>query len=231
MIDVLERPASRARGDLSRQFKFKTSQSTQETIDGVPTHAQESSDRAQLFVVEDNEAVIQMIIQGRSSHTRCVSRTHRLNLEWLSDRVNMDLKISVTNVHSRQHIADMSTKGSLTSCKWNELMILFCAVPESFHHSPFSVVAALVLLSHPFTHEASNYSGASSKSKPVGKKGSVLAAVRHERSSPLISGQEKTQSDVTGQVNPSLTSGDRLHSPGSTRNPEVTEPEASNLEG
>ena len=50
----------------------------------------------------------------------------------------------------------------------------------------------------------------------------TLAAVRHQRSSPLISAQEQAQSDVNGQENPSFASGDRLHFPGSTRNPEVT---------
>ena len=35
-------------------------------------------------------------------------------------------------------------KGSLTRYKWDELMILFGIVPEPFHCSPCSVVAALV---------------------------------------------------------------------------------------
>ena len=52
----------------------------------------------------------------------------------------------------------------------------------------------------------------------------MLAAARHEKSSPLISAQEKTQSDVKGQVNPSQVSGDRLHFPSSSRNSQVTEP-------
>ena len=39
----------------------------------------------------------------------------------------------------------------------------------------------------------------------------MLAAVRHDKSSPLSVGQEKTQSDVQGQVNPSQASGDPLH--------------------
>ena len=124
-----------------------------------------------------------------------------------------------------------------------------------FHRSPFSVGAALVPLaqqmakrSHPFTDEASKYSGASSMSKPEGKRVLALASVRHTKSSPLISAQEKTQSDIKGQENPGQASGDqprmvqqsddpsqenpgqasgdRLHFTGSTRHPEVTEPEA-----
>ena len=43
---------------------------------------------------------------------------------------------------------------------------------------------------------------------------SSRAGLLHEKSSPLISAQEETQSDVRGQVNPSQASGDRLHLPG-----------------
>ena len=46
VIDTSELPASRARGDPSRQLKFKTSQATQESIDDVLPNAQESSNRA-----------------------------------------------------------------------------------------------------------------------------------------------------------------------------------------
>ena len=65
-------------------------------------------------------------------------------------------------VHTTQQIADVVSGGSFTRDKWNELMILFGVVPESFHRSPFSVVAALVPLAHemvkrsrPFADEAS----------------------------------------------------------------------------
>ena len=83
----------------------------------------------------------------------------------------------------------------------------------------------------PFTDEASKYTGASSKSKPVGKKVLALAAVRHEKSSPLISAEEKTRSDVKSQENPGQPSGDQIACPSPTRNQEVTHPGVSNLEG
>ena len=77
-------------------------------------------------------------------------------------------------------------------------MILFGIVPECLHRSPFSVVAALVPLAHQMD-EASKFSGASSKSNPLGKRVLALAAVRLEKSSLLILAQEKTQFDVKGQ--------------------------------
>ena len=94
-------------------------------------------------------------------------------------------------------------------------MILFGFVPESDRLSPWSVVATarqMAKRSRPFTDEASKHTGASSQSKPVGKRVLALAAVRQEKSSPLISAQEKTQPDVKGQENPSQASGDRLQS-------------------
>ena len=72
--------------------------------------------------------------------------------------------------------------------------------------------------SRPFTDEASKYTGAC-------KRVLTLASVRHQKSSPLISAQEKTQSDVQGQENPNQASGDRSHLPGPTRKLEVTEPD------
>ena len=45
-----------------------------------------------LYVFEDNEAVIKMIMKGRSPTMRHVSRTHRVALDWLFDRINLDSK-------------------------------------------------------------------------------------------------------------------------------------------
>ena len=45
---------------------------------------------ALLYVFEDNEAVIKMIIKGRSPTMRHVSRTHRVASDRLFDRINLD---------------------------------------------------------------------------------------------------------------------------------------------
>ena len=44
------------------------------------------------YYLEDNEAVIKMIIKGRSPTLRHVSRTHRVALDWLFDRKELDPK-------------------------------------------------------------------------------------------------------------------------------------------
>ena len=58
-----------------------------ENIDYIPSNVQSSRQEALLYVFEDNEAVIKMIIKGRSPTMRHVSRTHRVALDWLFDRI------------------------------------------------------------------------------------------------------------------------------------------------
>ena len=62
------------------------------SIDCVPSNVPFSHQEALLYVFEDNEAVTKMIIQGRSPTMRHVSRTHRVALDWLFDRINLDTK-------------------------------------------------------------------------------------------------------------------------------------------
>ena len=57
-------------------------------IDHIPSNAKNSDSSAMLYVFEDIEAVIKMITKGRSLTKRHVSRTHRVALDWLFDRIN-----------------------------------------------------------------------------------------------------------------------------------------------
>ena len=58
-------------------------------IDAVPSNVQSARQEALLYVFEDNEAVIKMIMKGRSPTMRHVSRTDRVALDWLFDRINL----------------------------------------------------------------------------------------------------------------------------------------------
>ena len=49
-------------------------------IDSVPSNIQSASQEALLYVFEDNDAVIKMIMKGRSPTMKHVSRTHKLAL-------------------------------------------------------------------------------------------------------------------------------------------------------
>ena len=59
-------------------------------VDHVTTNEHSSQGESQLSIFEDTEAVIKMIIKCRSPTMRHVSRTHRVALDWLFDRINLD---------------------------------------------------------------------------------------------------------------------------------------------
>ena len=61
-----------------------------DNVDFTSSNVNSSRQEALLYVFEDNEAVIKMIIKGRSPTMRHVSRTHRVALDWLFDRINLD---------------------------------------------------------------------------------------------------------------------------------------------
>ena len=63
-----------------------------DNVDLVPSNVRFSNQEALWYVFEDNEAVIKMVIKGRSPTMRHVSRTHRVALDWLFDRINVDPK-------------------------------------------------------------------------------------------------------------------------------------------
>ena len=80
-------------------------------VDYVPTDTHSSQGESQLYIFEDNEAVIKMIIKGRSPTMRHVSRTHRVAIDWLFDRINLEPKIQIKYVETKNQLADMLTKG------------------------------------------------------------------------------------------------------------------------
>ena len=94
-------------------------------VDHVPTNTHSSHNESQLYIIEDNEAVIKMIIKGRSPTMRHVSRIHRVALDWLFDRINLDPKIQIKYVDTKNQLADILTKGSFSRNEWNHLLCLF----------------------------------------------------------------------------------------------------------
>ena len=95
-----------------------------EDIDSVPSNVQSARQEALLYVFEDNEAVIKMITKGRSPTMRHVSRTHRVALDWLFDRINLDSKIQIKYIDTKNQLADFLTKGNFTRDEWNHLLCL-----------------------------------------------------------------------------------------------------------
>ena len=65
-----------------------------------------------------------MIIKDRSSTMRHMSRTHRVALDWLFDRVNLDPKIQIKYVDTKNQLADILTKRNFARDEWNHLLCL-----------------------------------------------------------------------------------------------------------
>ena len=96
-----------------------------DNIDFIPSNIQSFHQDALLYLFEDNDAVIKMIIKGRSPTVRHVSRTHGVALDWLFDRINLDPKIQLKYIDTKNQLADILTKGNFTRDEWNHLLCLF----------------------------------------------------------------------------------------------------------
>ena len=91
-----------------------------DNVEFVPSNVKSSHQEALLYVFEDNEAVIKMIIKGRSPTMRHVSRTHRVALDWLFDRINLDPKIQIKYIDTKN-----PTRRHFTRDELNHLLCLF----------------------------------------------------------------------------------------------------------
>ena len=94
-------------------------------VDFISSNVHSSRQEALLYIFEDNEAVINMITKGRSPTMRHVSRTRRVALGWLLDRINLDPNIEIKFIDTKNQLADILTKGNFTRDEWNHLLCLF----------------------------------------------------------------------------------------------------------
>ena len=125
----------------------------------VPSKVQSACQEASLYVFEDNEAVIKISIKGRSPTMRHVSRTHRVALDWLFDRINLDPKIQIKYIDTKNQLADILTQGNFTRDEWNHLLNLF----NISHFSSTACTAAMAKRAQ----QGSGEERVTEKSKPL----------------------------------------------------------------
>ena len=132
---------------------------------------------------------------------RHVSRTHRVALDWLFDRINLDPEIQIKYIDTKNQLADILTKGNFTRDEWNHLLCLF-----NFSH--FSSINCSEVMSKRLEKDSGEGRG-TAKSKPMMNLVSrcsertldVLASTasknpgktRHESQLPLSSWNEQQQ--------------------------------------
>ena len=90
---------------------------------------------------------------------RHVSRTHRVALDWLFDRINLDSKIRIKYIDTKNQLADILTKGYFTRDEWNHLLTLF-------NISRFSSTACIAAMAKRAQQE-SGEGRVTAKSRPI----------------------------------------------------------------
>ena len=91
-----------------------------DNVDFIPSNVNSCRKEASLYVFEGNEAS-----KVEAPTMRHVSRTHRVALDWLFDRINLDPKIQIKYIDTKNQLADILTKGNFTRDEWNHLLCLF----------------------------------------------------------------------------------------------------------
>ena len=126
----------------------------------VSSNVNSSRKEALLYIFEDNEAVIKMIIKGRSPTMRHVSRTHRVALDWFCSIESIWTSKSKSNtLHTKNQLADILTKGNFTRDEWDHLLCLF----NISHFSSINKCKAMLKR----TQEDAGEERVTAKSKPM----------------------------------------------------------------
>ena len=136
---MFQMDSGKPESDVHKRQKSHSKIDVVKDIDLVPSNVQSANREALLYVFEDNEAVIKMIMTGRSPTMRHVSRTHRVALDWLFDRIYLDSKIQIKYIDTKNQLADILTKGNFTRDEWNHLLTLF----NISHFSSTACLAAM----------------------------------------------------------------------------------------
>ena len=76
-------------------------------LEYVNTKAYYTPGIAQLYIFEGHGAVIKMIIKGRSAMMRHLSSSHRVVLDWLFDRINLDPRSKSNLLTPENQLADL----------------------------------------------------------------------------------------------------------------------------
>ena len=87
-----------------------------------------------LLIMEDNEAVIQILLKGRSNALRHVHRTHRINIDWMFEIIKQE-NILIRYVNTKYQLADICTKAFTKAEDWTRLMNM-CQIYQAQRPNP-----------------------------------------------------------------------------------------------
>ena len=132
-----------------------------DNVDFISSNVHSSRKEALLYIFEENEAVIKMIIKVRSLTMRHVSRTHRVALDWLFGRMNLYPKIQIKYIDTKNQLADILIR------EISHVMngIIFCV----YSTSAMSVLQSVLKRCRKRTREDAGEERVTAKSKPMMK--------------------------------------------------------------
>ena len=108
-----------AQGDFERHTRERVTPSHShsdncafESIDHVPPNIHNISHSTQLYLFEDDAAVIQLINKKQSPNSKHVTKTHRVDLTWLFERANCDRSCLLKYVQTTDQTSNILTIGT-----------------------------------------------------------------------------------------------------------------------
>jgi hypothetical protein len=116
--------------EIDRIFHSNGMYSILSNVDYVSPTLPPHQGNAKLICLEDNDAVIKMLIKGRTNKLRHVPRTHRIDLDWLFEVLREDPGVNIKYINTKEQVADIFTKGIFTIPQWQHLAFL-CNIAES----------------------------------------------------------------------------------------------------
>ena len=90
------------------------------------------------------------INKGRRPTMHHVSRTHRADLDWQCDRVNLDPRSQIKYVNTTQQLADILTK---CSCTADGHLTLFVNVMAHTKFTPSNLLVSCAVVKPFFQHQ------------------------------------------------------------------------------
>ena len=81
-------------------------------VDYMPDSVSPATEYARLIILEDNDAVTKVCVKGRSRNMSHIWRTHRVDIDWIFERILLDSCIITQYVNTKVQIADIFTKAA-----------------------------------------------------------------------------------------------------------------------
>ena len=81
----------------------------------------DSRHRTRLIIAEDNEAVIKIMLKGRTNALKHLPRTHKINLDWLVEGIRSE-QVKIRYCKTSAQLADMMTKHFTKPEVWSALL-------------------------------------------------------------------------------------------------------------